>query len=111
MTDNCLPAFEAAARHRSFTKAAEELCFTQAAISFQVRNLESSLSVKLFLHRHRSLELTAEGTDLFIAVRTAFKTLAAQKTLITGVKLKKNISISAPISFCSKWLLSRLYRV
>ncbi len=107
---NCLPAFEAAARNKSFTKAAEELFRTQAAISFQVRNLEKNLSVKLFLRQHRSLELTEEGKALFEAVRAAFKTLAAEKSLITGTKPTKTVSISAPISYCSKWLLPRLYR-
>lgn len=107
---NCLPAFEAAARHESFTKAAKELFLTQAAISFQVRNLEKALSVKLFLRQHRSLELTNEGKAMYDAVRAAFKTLAAEKTLIAGTKLKKAISISAPISYFSKWLLPRLYR-
>lgn len=107
---NCLPAFEAAARHKSFTKAAEELFLTQAAVSFQVRNLEKALSVKLFLRHHRSLELTDEGLAMFEAVRSAFKTLAAEKALVTGTKLKQAVSLSAPISYFSKWLLPRLYR-
>jgi LysR family glycine cleavage system transcriptional activator len=105
---NCLPAFEAAARHKSFTMAAEELFLTQAAISFQVRNLEQALSVKLFLRQHRSLELTDEGKALFGAVRSAFKTLASEKALITNIKAKDTISISAPMSYCNKWLLPRL---
>jgi LysR family glycine cleavage system transcriptional activator len=105
-----LPAFEAAARHESFTKAAQELFLTQAAISFQVRNLEEALAVKLFFRHHRSLELTDEGQAMFEAVRAAFKTLAAEKALITGAKLKMAVSLSAPISYASKWLLPRLYR-
>ena len=108
---NCLPAFEAAARHKSFTKAAEELFLTQAAISFQVRNLEKALSVKLFLRQHRSLELTDEGKALFGAVRSAFKTLASEKALITDAKPKNTVSISIPMSYCNKWLLPRLYRL
>lgn len=107
---NSLPAFEASARHKSFTKAAEELMLTQAAISFQVRNLEQTLLVKLFLRQHRSLELTEEGRSLFGAVRASFKTLEAEKSLITGIKPNKSVSISAPISYCSKWLLPRLFR-
>jgi LysR family glycine cleavage system transcriptional activator len=107
---NCLPAFEAAARHESFTKAAEELFLTQAAISFQVRNLEKALSVKLFLRHHRTLELTGEGQAMFEAVRAAFKTLASEKAQITGTKLNKAVSLSAPISYFSKWLLPRLHR-
>ena len=68
----CLPAFEAAARKKSFTKAAEELCVTQAAISFQVRNLEKALGVALFERHHRALELTRAGRDLHRAVQSAF---------------------------------------
>lgn len=105
---NSLPAFEAAARHKSFTKAADELFLTQAAISFQVRNLEKALSVQLFSRQHRSLELTNEGITLFDAVRSAFKTLASEKALITKTKSKHTVSISAPMSYCNKWLLPRL---
>lgn len=108
---NSLPAFEAAARHKSFTRAADELFLTQAAISFQVRNLEKALSVKLFLRQHRSLELTDEGKALFGAVRSAFMTLSSEKALITKTKPKHTVSISAPMSYCSKWLLPRLDRL
>ncbi len=108
---NCLPAFEAAARHRSFTDAADELCRTQAAISFQVRKLEKNLSVKLFLRRHRSLELTEEGQALFGAVQSTFKILATEKALITGDKPQNAIAVSAPVSFCSKWLIPRLSKL
>lgn len=64
-----LPAFEAAGRHLSFTRAAEELNMTQAGISFQVRNLEQSLGVRLFERYHRSLKLTLEGETLLKAVQ------------------------------------------
>lgn len=106
-----LPAFEAAARKKSFTKAAEELCLTQAAISFQVRNLEKSLGVDLFDRHHRALELTRAGEDLHRAVQAAFVRLAEEKAEITGRKPKHSFTISAPISFCSKWLVPRLHRL
>ena len=61
---NALRAFEAAARHRSFTRAAEELCVTQAAISHQVKSLEARLGVSLFRRSNRGLLLTDEGVAL-----------------------------------------------
>ena len=106
-----LPAFEAAARKKSFTKAAEELHLTQAAISFQVRNLEKSLGVALFERHHRALELTRAGEDLHRAVQAAFARLASEKAEITGRKPKHSFTISAPVSFCSKWLVPRLHRL
>jgi LysR family transcriptional regulator, glycine cleavage system transcriptional activator len=106
-----LPAFEAVARRKSFTKAAEELCLTQAAISFQVRNLEKSLGVELFERHHRALELTRAGEDLRNAVQEAFTRLEIEKAAITGRKPKHSFTISAPVSFCSKWLVPRLQRL
>lgn len=108
---SCLPAFEAAARHRSFTKAAEELSVTQAAVSFQVRNLEKALSVKLFIRHHRSLELTAKGRSLMLVVQTVFTVLTEEKALITGVTPDSSVTITAPVSFCGKWLVPRLHRL
>ncbi|MFM7343917.1 MAG: LysR family transcriptional regulator, partial [Tagaea sp.] len=61
---NALRAFEAAARHASFTKAAEELGVTQAAVSHQVKTLEDALGVKLFRRLTRALALTDAGTAL-----------------------------------------------
>ena len=107
----CLPAFEAAARYNSFTKAADELCVTQAAISFQVRNLEKSLSVRLFVRHHRTLELTSKGQLLFTAIQTAFTSLEDVKAIITGAIPSDTITITAPISFCGKWLVPRLHRL
>jgi len=107
----CLPAFEAAARRKSFTKAAEELCLTQAAISFQVRNLEKALGADLFVRHHRALELTRAGEDLHRAVQRAFTGLAAEKAAITGRKPVSTVTISAPVSLCSKWLVPRLHRL
>ena len=61
---NALRAFEAAARHASFTHAAEELHVTQAAVSHQVKALEERLGVALFVRRPRGLEITSEGAAL-----------------------------------------------
>ena len=69
---NALRAFEAAARHASFTHAAEELHVTQAAVSHQVKALEERLGVALFVRRPRGLEITGEGQALLPDLRDAF---------------------------------------
>ncbi len=80
---NGLRAFEAAARHMSFTDAAEELSVTQAAISHQVRGLEQRLGLKLFVRRNRSLLLSEAGQAYLPSVRAAFDQLneATEKLL------------------------------
>ena len=70
---NGLRAFEAAARHLSFTKAAEELNVTQTAISHQIKRLEDELGLKLFIRQNRTLALTAEGRDYLPGIRAAFQ--------------------------------------
>ena len=70
---NALKAFEAAARHLSFTKAADELFVTQAAVSHQIKALEEFLSMKLFIRRNRTLLLTEEGQAYFLELKDIFK--------------------------------------
>ena len=65
---NGLRAFEAAARHMSFSKAAEELHVTQTAISHQIRKLEEQLGIRLFVRQVRAVSLTREGQDYLPAV-------------------------------------------
>ena len=74
---NALRTFEAAARHLSFTKAADELFVTQAAVSHQIRTLEEHLGTPLFRRMNRALMLTDEGQALLPAVREAFDRLSA----------------------------------
>ena len=74
---NALAAFEAAARHLSLTKAAEELNVTPGAISKQVRMLEDELGSPLFLRRHRALELTREGETMAAALREGFERISS----------------------------------
>src|SRR5438034_9875448 len=69
---NALKAFEAAARHESFTRAAEELCVTQGAVSHQVKALEAELGLKLFNRERQRLVITEAGRDYLIVVRDAF---------------------------------------
>lgn len=106
---NSLRAFEAAARHLSFTRAADELFVTQAAISHQVKSLEEYLGLQLFKRLNRALMLTDEGQKYFPEVRDALDQLSnATENLIanenTGI-----LTVSVMPSFASLWLVSRLH--
>ena len=74
---NALKAFEAAARHESFTRAAEELCVTQGAVSHQVKALEAELAVKLFNRERQRLIITEAGRDYLTVIRDALDRIAA----------------------------------
>ena len=69
---NALKAFEAAARHESFTRAAEELCVSQGAVSHQVKALEAELGCRLFNREHRRLVITSAGLAYLVVVGEAF---------------------------------------
>ncbi|MGH6922222.1 MAG: LysR family transcriptional regulator [Propylenella sp.] len=73
---NALKAFEAAARHESFTRAAEELCVTQGAVSHQVKALEAALGLKLFNRERQGLVITEAGRDYLLIVRDALDRIA-----------------------------------
>ncbi|CCQ09666.1 Glycine cleavage system transcriptional activator GcvA [Pseudoalteromonas luteoviolacea B = ATCC 29581] len=105
---NALKAFEAAARHLSFTKAAEELYVTQAAVSHQIKTLEDHLGLKLFLRRNRSLLLTEEGQAYFLDIKEIFSQLidATDKLLARGAK--GSLTVSLTPSFAIQWLVPRL---
>ena len=75
-TLNALKAFEAAARHESFTRAAEELCVTQGAVSHQVKALEAELGLKLFNRERQRLVITEAGRAYLVVVRDAFDRIA-----------------------------------
>jgi LysR family glycine cleavage system transcriptional activator len=107
-----LRAFEAAARLESVTKAAEELCVTQTAVSHQVRVLEETLSVQLFIRRPRRLELTAEGRAWANMLGDVFARLyAGNRALRTPLaRLRPNVSVSVLPSFAARWLVPRLGR-
>ncbi|WP_426437736.1 transcriptional regulator GcvA [Bradyrhizobium genosp. P] len=105
---NGLRAFEAAARHMSFTLAASELNVTQTAISHQIRRLEEELGVRLFVRQNRSLSLTPEAIEYLPGIRAAFNDLR----LATDRLLRKDddhvLTVSTLASFAAKWLLPRL---
>ncbi len=105
---NGLRAFEAAARHLSFTQAAAELNVTQTAISHQIRRLEEELGIRLFIRKNRALALTPKARDYLPGVRAAFNDLR----LATDRLLRKDddhvLTVSTLASLAAKWLLPRL---
>ncbi len=105
---NGLRAFEAAARHLSFTRAAEELFVTQTAISHLIRKLEDQLGVKLFLRRIRAVELTADGEAYLPAVRAAFEDLRLATAKLLGPRAPGAVIVSTTTSLAAKWLFPRL---
>ena len=107
---NALRAFEAAARHLSFTRAAEELFVTQAAVSHQVKALEEHLGRKLFRRLNRALLLTDDGQAYLPAVSRAFALLnEATRDLLTK-ETPGPLTVSALPSFAARWLVPRLGR-
>lgn len=104
---NALRAFEAAARHRSFTRAAEELCVTQAAISHQVKGLEARLGVSLFRRSNRGLQLTDEAVAL---APTLFEAFGAIDRLFGRFEsgAQEVLTVSAVGTFVLGALLERL---
>lgn len=103
-----LRAFEAAGRHLSFTKAAEELTVTQAAISHQVKALEEHLDVALFLRLPRQLELTKAGKILLPVVRAAFDRIGESVAELNKDVASSALTVKLAPSFAAKWLLPRL---
>lgn len=103
-------AFEAAARHLSFKKAAEELHVTPAAVSQQIKALEEYLGVALFKRLTRALEITSQGRAMLPKVRQGFDCLAAA-VAATRQGEAGVITITAPPSFASHWLVPRLARL
>lgn len=105
---NALRAFEAAARHLSFTRAAGELNVTQAAISHQVKALEERLGLSLFRRVNRGLLLTEEGQSLFPVIRDALDTLADGVERVRQRETRGMLTVSVLPSFAVKWLVPRL---
>ena len=105
---NWLRAFEAAARHLSFTGAAGELNMTQSAVSQQIKALESYLSTPLFIRRPRGLALTNVGLTYLPVVRDAFATLSRGTRAVTGGD-KNVLRIQSNITFSIHWLAPRLH--
>jgi LysR family glycine cleavage system transcriptional activator len=105
---NGLRAFEAAARHLSFTLAAAELNVTQTAISHQIRRLEEELGIRLFIRQNRALALTPEARDYLPGVRAAFNDLRLATDRLLRKDDDKVLTVSTLASLAAKWLLPRL---
>lgn len=105
---NALRVFEAVARLMSFTKAAEELCVTQGAVSRQVRNLEEELGLPLLIRQPNNLALTRDGEKLFHAAASAFAQIREARRAIREKTATLKI-ICAP-TIATRWLIPRIYR-
>lgn len=108
---NALRAFEAAARHLSFKRAAEELCVTQGAVSRHIQKLETDLKAKLFLRRHRQVILTKEGRDYLVAVRDGFGRISLATTTLRTRAGDRMLKMKLPITCAVRWLVPRLGRL
>lgn len=109
-TLNALRAFEAAGRHLSFTRAAEELHVTQAAISHQIKSLEAQLGIRMFRRGPRGLLLTDAGQFYLPEVREAFQRLTAATERLLEDEARGAITVSVLPSFAARWLVPRLSR-
>jgi LysR family glycine cleavage system transcriptional activator len=106
---NTLPSFEAAARHLSFSRAADELRVTHGAVSRAVRNLEDHLGVPLMIRATRSVQLTPAGKAFAAEIRDVLDHLAAATAEATGHS-SGIVNVSTIDSFAARWLMPRLSR-
>ncbi len=107
---SALRAFEAAARHLNFTRAAEDLAQTQGAISHQIRDLEARLGEKLFERQKRSLSLTEAGARYLPFVREALQQLRSGEEALKGSGGHSVLTVTLSPNFAAKWLMPRLSR-
>ncbi len=105
---NALRVFDAAARHLSFTKAADELAVTPAAVGQQIRALEDTLGVVLFKRMTRNLELTPEAERSLTALRAGFLQFEESVRILQDGQGSKVLTIAAPRDLTTKWLNARL---
>ncbi len=103
-----LKGFEAAGRHLSFTRAAEELFLTQSALSRQVQSLEEALGVALFERKHRALALTPAGVLFLRDVVAALNMLGSAAETARGAARAPGLTLSTTVSFASLWIIPRL---
>ncbi len=105
---NALRVFDAAARHLSFTKAADELFVTQAAVSHQIKSLEDFLGLKLFRRRNRSLLLTEDGQSYYLDIKEIFSSINEATRKLQARSAKGALTVSLLPSFAIQWLVPRL---
>lgn len=105
---NGLRVLDAAARHLSFTRAADELAVTPAAVGQQIRALEDTLGVVLFRRTTKGLELTPEGEAGLDALRDGFLQFEEAVRAMQAGQSSKSLTIAAPRDVSEKWLMARL---
>lgn len=105
---NALAAFEAAGRHMSLTRGAAELNVTPGAMSKQVTQLEKDIGTRLFVRRHRALDLTPEGAALLAVMKDSFERIAATLEGFGRRKRVRSVSIATTSAFAQFWLMPRL---
>jgi LysR family transcriptional regulator, glycine cleavage system transcriptional activator len=107
---SALRAFEAAARHMSFSKAADELHVTPAAVSHQIHALEEDLGIRLFHRMNRSIELTASARVLLPGLSEAFAGIQSSVRRLRAHNDTGTLTVTASPSFAAKWLVLRLHQ-
>tara|TARA_R110002110_G_scaffold129162_3_gene309250 strand:- start:1926 stop:2837 length:912 start_codon:yes stop_codon:yes gene_type:complete len=107
---NTLRVFEAAARHLSFTRAAEELNVTQAAVSHQIKALEERLGITLFKRMNRALMLTDAGQAYYPSIREAIDAIRQATERLYELESTGTLTVTMLASFAAKWLVPRLGR-
>lgn len=107
---NSIRAFEAAARHQSFTAAAAELSVTLTAVSHQIRQLEARIGHKLFERTGRAVTLTSVGKTIYPLVRDGFDQIAQAFEVVQADANENSIRLSATRAFAQRWLMPRLSR-
>ena len=105
---NALRAFESAARHPSFSKAAEELNVTPAAISHLIRTLEEQLEVELFYRLSKGVALTDAGVAALPDLQLGFCRLTKAVERLRGGEEMRLLTVQSAPSFAAKWLVPRL---
>ncbi|KKC98288.1 LysR family transcriptional regulator [Photobacterium halotolerans] len=105
---NALRVFEAAARHQSLVKAAEELCVTQSAVSRQMTQLEGMLGLQLFERRNRGIFLTPQGEQLQAGCQEMFDILKQTLKALTAADNRTPLVVSCEPTIMMKWLIPRL---
>ena len=106
-----LIVFEAAGRHENFTRAAEELGMTQAAVSYAVRAMEDQLGVPLFHRSHRNVALTEAGARFHADVSAGLARIQKSAEAIRAKGRETNVTLAASTAFASMWMLPRITRL
>ena len=105
---NALRAFEAVSRHLSVSKAADELCVSQGAVSQQIRNLEDHLGRDMFIRSPHSFSLSEEGEAFAVVVQKALAEIGSAADEVTRINTRHTLTISVPPSLAVKWLMPKL---